>query len=134
MRKDIADRWVAALRSGQYKKGKGTLKQAGLVSAYCCLGVLCDLHGKETGAPWRNRLNSGREEYMGSYTKLPTEVRDWAGMGSTIGCISDSRGRDTVSCMIQVGDMKFDDLITANDGGKTFAEIADAIEANFSFL
>lgn len=36
------DRWVRALRSGDYKQGGGCLKHAG---RYCCLGVLGELEG-----------------------------------------------------------------------------------------
>lgn len=31
-------KWTAALRSGEFKQGKGQLKNG---DAYCCLGVLC---------------------------------------------------------------------------------------------
>ncbi len=33
--------WLAALRSGAYKQGKGTLVNKG--NEYCCLGVLCEI-------------------------------------------------------------------------------------------
>lgn len=36
------NRWVEALRSGQYKQGRGKLFNAEDQS-YCCLGVLCDI-------------------------------------------------------------------------------------------
>lgn len=32
-------KWVAALRSGEYKQGKGKLRTRG--NTYCCLGVAC---------------------------------------------------------------------------------------------
>lgn len=35
--RDIAERWVAALRSGEYRQGEGRLYRLGY---YCCLGVL----------------------------------------------------------------------------------------------
>lgn len=38
--KGLKKRWVAALRSGKYKQGKGTLLAGG---KYCCLGVLCEI-------------------------------------------------------------------------------------------
>jgi hypothetical protein len=35
--------WIAALRSGKYKKETGQLRKN---EGYCCLGVLCDLQNK----------------------------------------------------------------------------------------
>jgi hypothetical protein len=44
MNQTIKQQWVAALRSGQYKQGKGKLRRASSEGdLYCCLGVLCDL-------------------------------------------------------------------------------------------
>lgn len=37
---ELRDRWVRALRSGDYKQTKGRLRTE---SGFCCLGVLCDL-------------------------------------------------------------------------------------------
>jgi len=49
MTQEDRDEWVAALRDGSYKQGKGrlmTLLGDGSVEA-CCLGVLCDLQAKK---------------------------------------------------------------------------------------
>jgi hypothetical protein len=35
--------WIAALRSGKYKKETGQIRKN---EGYCCLGVLCDLQNK----------------------------------------------------------------------------------------
>jgi hypothetical protein len=43
---DLMKRWIAALRSGEYKQGKGQLIKDG---RYCCLGVLCDVVKDEMG-------------------------------------------------------------------------------------
>lgn len=40
MRPSIKKRWLAALRSGKYKKGTGSLKYN---DKYCSLGVLCTI-------------------------------------------------------------------------------------------
>mgnify|MGYP007046850129 CR=1 FL=1 len=48
MKKDIAKKWVKALRSGKFKQGQGTLKQydsEGNIK-HCCLGVLCELYNE----------------------------------------------------------------------------------------
>lgn len=42
MKKSIADKWVKALRSGDYKQGTYRLHNK-KDNTYCCLGVLCDV-------------------------------------------------------------------------------------------
>lgn len=41
MKQDIKQRWVEALRSGNYEQGQGVLRTED--DTYCCLGVLCNL-------------------------------------------------------------------------------------------
>lgn len=40
--KELAERWLEALRGGEYRQCRNVLKEAG---SYCCLGVLCELSG-----------------------------------------------------------------------------------------
>lgn len=40
----IKQKWVEALRSGEYEQTQKTLKYR---DGFCCLGVLCDLQGAE---------------------------------------------------------------------------------------
>lgn len=102
----VKAKWVAALRSGEYKQAKGALKDGG---GFCCLGVLCDLHSKETGRAW----DDGR--YLGAEKDLPDEVREWAG------------GYEPFT-KFRI-DHDFDMAEQHNDNnGYTFAQIADAIE------
>ena len=42
----LKQQWIAALRSGTYRQGTGYLKDP-TTGAYCCLGVLCSVHGVE---------------------------------------------------------------------------------------
>lgn len=44
MNKDVKDKWVSALRSGEYEQGVGYLCLDG---CYCVMGVLVDLYNKE---------------------------------------------------------------------------------------
>lgn len=70
---EVKARWVAALRSGEYKQGCGQLR--GCDDDFCCLGVLCDLYAKEAGLEWSNDLMWDRED------ALPcAEVCIWAGL------------------------------------------------------
>ena len=40
---DLAKKWVAALRSGNYVQGQNRLRNS--EGKYCCLGVLCEVAG-----------------------------------------------------------------------------------------
>lgn len=42
MNAELKAKWVAALRSGDYKQTTGVLR---LGDAFCCLGVLCEVAG-----------------------------------------------------------------------------------------
>jgi hypothetical protein len=50
--KEVMDKWIAALRSGQYNQGRGKLKSS---NGYCCLGVLCDVLPSEAGV-WSSQV------------------------------------------------------------------------------
>ena len=70
MNKRVKKLWVKALKSEKYRQGVERLKMGNF---FCCLGVLCDLHAKETGNNWSN---GGR--YFGERGGLPHEVVVWA--------------------------------------------------------
>lgn len=90
MKKEVMEKWVTALRSGEYKQIDGRLRSFepdgyGKYS-YCCLGVLCDLHHKEhdpDGEAWSEGLGqSGGRTTTYDYhpDTLPWSVREWAGI------------------------------------------------------
>lgn len=86
MNKDIADKWVAALRSGKYSQTIGRLRadtsdEGEAETSYCCLGVLCDLHSKETGAGEWSGLDYRCKGGHG-FEIPPDEVVSWAGVKS----------------------------------------------------
>jgi hypothetical protein len=41
---ELKSKWIAALRSGEYKQGKGYLRDG---DTWCCLGVLATIQGYE---------------------------------------------------------------------------------------
>jgi hypothetical protein len=46
MDKAVKEKWITALRSGEFKQAKGALKEATDEGAkYCCLGVLATIQG-----------------------------------------------------------------------------------------
>lgn len=74
IRPEIKEKWLQALKSGDYVKGKNFLKSS--ENEYCCLGVLCDLHREEHENEWTD--NTHFDKYMGCGTYLPDGVADWA--------------------------------------------------------
>lgn len=88
MNPEIKAQWVAALRSGDYLQGVGSLRYEGGFDGsmrYCCLGVLCDLAVKAGVGAWIG----GYDEWVGGgveyghdgYVSLPgSRVTDWAGL------------------------------------------------------
>jgi hypothetical protein len=119
MNQEIKAKWVVALRSGEYEQGTGQLR---MDDQYCCLGVLCDLHSKEDNtAGWKPSSSFADDfDYHTEQAKegglLHPAVRDWAGL-------------DSVDPLICINTSVSENISTLNDGGKTFAEIADLIEA-----
>jgi hypothetical protein len=118
MKKEYADKWVAALRSGKYVQGKAALKQAydGGVK-HCCLGVLCEVMGtKQTPPP----VNGSNFKFEGEIAYLPDSVVREAGLKS-------------VSPNFASGVMN--DISWMNDARSVkFPELADLIEQNWEFL
>lgn len=48
MTPELKAKWVAALRSGEYKQGQARMKRIHEddTASYCCLGVLCEITGQ----------------------------------------------------------------------------------------
>ena len=102
-------KWLAALRSGEYKQGSGRLR---VDDSYCCLGVCADLALKE-GVPVPDFFN----EEMSGWTVLPGEICDWVGLRSIMGSTND---------LSQPG------LTSLNDNLKMpFPQIADHLEKHY---
>jgi hypothetical protein len=109
MNPEVKKQWIEALRSGEYKQCASSLKltDSKATSRYCCLGVLCDLHSKATNTPW------DEDVYLYHRADLPDAVLEWSGLiqyGSSVGFADEAS------------------LITLNDSGNPFTEIADVIE------
>ena len=109
----LTRKWLAALRSGEYKQAKGCLRNVN--NEFCCLGVAVDVMSPST---WLKTLNS-YDEY--SYRKFgQSEI------------ISDEEFNRFIPMYIQ-NTLPFyvcvDTLTYLNDGGYTFVQIADIIES-----
>ncbi len=126
MKRDIADKWVEALESGDYKQARNVLHDS---NSFCCLGVLCDLYHKETGkGEWvALSFKVGDVSWM---TSLPPAVQEWAQMYSDVGFPTDARSVYPHS--IKPGQ---ESLVYLNDKlSKTFPEIAAHIREKVELL
>lgn len=128
MYETVANKWLAALRSGEYKQGRGTLHVCkDNQDEYCCLGVLCDLYAKATGSKpekfdadeehSHNNISAYYSYHSESFT-LPPPVMEWAGMRTNTGVV------------------KYDKHLAAlNDEYRlSFLELANIIEDNIERL
>lgn len=124
MDKELKQKWIDALRSGEYKQTKGTLRDT---NGHCCLGVLCDVakppEWDGERVVWFDDL---WEEVNEETDELPAFlVRRW-NMPDTETLMSMNDGTPKLD--------SFGVPITANGkfvwagDNKTFAEIADYIE------
>ena len=84
MKQAVMKKWVRALRSGKFRRGRGALKRKAKNNRYyhCCLGVLCEVYKKdtkdediETQDPHYDCATFGDEEAL-----LPEKIRKWAGL------------------------------------------------------
>lgn len=99
-------KWVAALRSGEYKQGKGALQSK---DGYCCLGVGCDIFipkDKQVLDPMGLLMGSYPNSQLLAPSWLPAINLDYSNKNKTM-------------------------LSTLNDNGKSFDEIADLIEKEY---
>ena len=103
-REEVVKRWVAALRSGEYKQTQGQLWSG---DGFCCLGVLCDLAAKDGGPQWE------RDSFAGSSAHPEIAMWNWV--------VGRGQGRDAIAISER--------LVEANDRQlKTFRQIASIIE------
>lgn len=116
MNQAIKEKWVAALRSGEYKQGIGRL--CSINNEFCCLGVLTDLYHKEHNISWKKPLLNS-DSLFGvneSVSYLSNEVLAW----------SELKERNPI---VYPGDVMYkDSLAVLNDNGHSFQEIANLIE------
>lgn len=126
MKKEIADKWIAALESGKYKQGRSSLR---FNNEFCCLGVLCELAVEAGVITEAKRILNGQsllyyyDDCNASY--LPSAVRDWAGMYHIAGIFNNEVNDD---------DRYLPSLTRLNDDGVSFVEIADVIRKNVENL
>jgi hypothetical protein len=140
MNKDIAERWTAALESGEYKQTLGCLNNS---EGMCCLGVLTDLYLKEHGLSWEEKV-PGSFTFERNANNLPPSVQHWAGMYTSYGADLHVEGvnggvdtRETISLTeLNDGDYYPDERDDDPKKGDpfSFAQIAQVIRDNVEVL
>jgi len=116
--KAFAEKWIAALRSGEYKQGQEALMIEGPYNdkKYCCLGVACDVVGI-------NILSSYENAFPCTLSNTDALPKLLVQNHSFKAGLSEKAQTTFVS-----------KVAALNDDGKTFPEIADWIEANVQFI
>jgi len=134
MKQEIKAKWLQALRSGEYRQGRYTLRTSN--NSFCCLGVLCDLYNKEDRGFWKwEYCNNGAYSLVDKNgndfeeTQLPWSVMEWAGLNEHNPSVNVARSDDSASSLYdKEGCFEATTLIVLNDAGETFNRIADIIE------
>lgn len=114
MNQQVKEKWLSSLRSGDYKQTQCHLHTN---YGFCCLGVLCDLYGKEHNVEWELVNDEDYNYYVFQDEKsiLPLSVIEWAG-------VEDDNPEICETPLSQTP------LSRLNDNGSTFNEIADLIQ------
>ena len=109
--------WVATLKGGKYKQGKGTLQYR---DARCCLGIACIVSGLE-----KYDAYSDTEKLLGDTLSTQLQVKEYFKIKSEEGDFINENGNFTE---IKFDGEKYRSLTELNDDGKSFEEIAKVIE------
>ena len=138
MNKNIAKKWIKALKSGKYKQGRSYLKQFNSKGQpqHCCLGVLCELYNETMKKNHKKTLSTktcddsydtpnGYVKFGNKGGSLPLAVRKWAEIKNELGVFDifkkDDYGDTILYC---------DSLADLNDHGSRFSTIANIIGKN----
>jgi hypothetical protein len=113
MNPEWKEKWITALRSGEYQQGKGSLRNS--YNQFCCLGVFCDIYIKKNPdrAKWEDNTNTFIIDDLRYGVYLAPIFKEIAGFSEN----------EFYDCNVA--------LMVMNDNGMTFKEIADIIEKEF---
>jgi len=109
LKKEFAENWIKALRSGKYKQGNGYLFN-NVTNSYCCLGVACKITMPRAKIALIPFIDGDRVSHK-LYNKMPALLRGTDGYNDFV---------EEVSVM--------------NDEGTSFIEISNWIEQNVEFV
>lgn len=129
---NVKQRWLAALRSGEFRQAWELLRRRA-DDGYCCLGVLCELYRQdhERTARWEpagTGYDFAIDDELGDtdWAELPRAVAEWAGLDWTM-----QGGACYVPALAEKEpNARRRTLAGLNDDGVPFDGIADVIEAH----
>lgn len=119
MKPEIKQKWLDALRSGEYNHGTIALKRTreGGHLQHCALGVLCEVHSQATGEQWRilntNLAAEFRYYYYGFSGSLHSDVVLWAGLEDDFAPFTDDKGQRCTVCRVNDTTENYDAAIEA---------------------
>lgn len=129
MNKALKDKWLAALRSGEYKQGMKCLMRESPEGerSYCCLGVLCDV--SDTGE-WEQRTVGGEVQEQFYWRSMDNQGLPKINTADVPNHLARPWG---LLELLKTGSLsdKQTKLMEMNDSGRcSFDKIADWIEEN----
>lgn len=135
MNPKIKERWLAALRSGDYKQTDGYLSIKSAVpnddqfDGFCCLGVLCEIAVAD-GVVQKQRVSENSFFEYGNpelddwdHSVLPRSVMEWAGLqddNPSVNAVEDGLDPEEYDAWVPLSE--------PNDNGSSFNQIAAWIE------
>jgi hypothetical protein len=110
--KEIKEKWLTALRSGEYTKGTKYLCKN---KKYCCLGVLCEIKNEQNSK--NNAICYDEEDSILSHND------ELFGVLNALGSFN--------GFFIKIDTLSFYSLAYINDDTETFEEVIEVIEQYF---
>lgn len=140
MNQAIKERWLKALRSGEYEQAEGKLEDS-QTGGFCCLGVLCTIAVKDEVVERIPDSSNKGILYAGingeGYAFLPEDVQYWSEISSpdgeqfTVKEVLDLLPQEWLSTYYQGNLGKKITVADLNDEQVPFSVIADIIERVF---
>lgn len=106
---EAQEAWLTALESGEYEQARGLLFDG---NGFCCIGVACKISGLPIDEDNRFPDDNGC---------APESIRESLKLRSSVGHAT--RG-------LQIDGADYSSLVSANDGGCNFKQIARAIRSD----
>lgn len=127
MNEQVKQQWIGDLLDNPNSQGRGALRPTD--TTFCCLGRLCHLHPENN---WTFSLIEGVYVWENENTYIPYKVKEWAELSSDNPLISVPANDPLFDRLNPLGesDGKYVtvSLISVNDNGFTFEEIAHLID------
>lgn len=103
MNPELKQKWIEALESGKYKKGKAKLRRVD--GSYCCLGVLCEVANPDADpkALWRP-IAENSDAACAYYHASQLAATEYIPNDDAAKWFGDSLGEDTQESLARIND------------------------------